>query len=132
MEEFYIQIRHVHIGAVIASGSLFFLRGAALNLFRQGWAMARPLRWLSYAIDTVLLTAALMLMTIIQQYPFADVWLTTKVMLLVGYVVLGSFALKRGRTPRQRTVAWAAALVVFLFIITVARAHDPLGVFAAL
>jgi hypothetical protein len=29
--------------------------------------MAAPLRWLSYFIDTVLLTAALMLVTVLQQ-----------------------------------------------------------------
>ena len=32
MEEFYLQIRAVHIGAVIASGLLFFARAAARNL----------------------------------------------------------------------------------------------------
>ena len=130
MEEFYPQIRHVHIAAVTASGALFFLRGLALNLFGQSWAMAAPLRWTSYAIDTVLLTAALMLMTIVQQYPFADHWLTVKVLLLVVYVVLGSFALKRGRTRGVRTGFWLAASAVFLFIVTVARAHHPLGILA--
>ena len=130
MEEFYPQIRHVHIAAVTASGALFFLRGLALNLFGQSWAMAAPLRWTSYAIDTVLLTAALMLMTIVQQYPFADHWLTVKVLLLVVYVVLGSFALKRGRTRGVRIGFWLAASAVFLFIVSVARAHDPLGILA--
>ena len=130
VEEFYPQIRHVHIAAVTASGALFFLRGLALNMFGQSWAMAAPLRWTSYAIDTVLLTAALMLMTIVQQYPFADHWLTVKVLLLVVYVVLGSFALKRGRTRAARIGFWLAASAVFLFIVSVARAHHPLGVLA--
>ena len=130
MEEFYPQIRHVHIAAVTASGALFFLRGLTLNLFGQSWAMAAPLRWTSYAIDTVLLTAALMLMTIVQQYPFADHWLTVKVLLLVAYVVLGSFALKRGRTRGARIGFWLAASAVFLFIVSVARAHHPLGILA--
>ena len=59
-------------------------------------------------------------------------WLTVKVLLLVVYIVLGSFALKRGRTPRVRAWCYAAALVVYLFIVSVARAHDPLGIFARL
>ena len=130
MEEFYSQIRLVHIGAVMASGGLFFARGLALNVLGQSWAMAAPLRWTSYAIDTVLLTAALMLMTIVEQYPFADHWLTAKVLLLVVYVALGTFALKRGRTRRARTGFWAAACLVFLFIVSIARAHHPLGVLA--
>ena len=128
MLAFYPQIKLVHIFAVLASGGLFLLRGLALNLGAQ-WAMAAPLRYLSYTIDTVLLTAALMLATILHQYPFVHAWLTVKVVLLVVYVVLGTFALKRGRTPRVRIVSWTVALAVFFFIVTVARAHHPAGLF---
>ena len=82
MLEFYPQIKAVHIAAVMASGVLFLLRGAAVQLGAT-WAMAAPLRYLSYSIDTVLLTAALMLATILHQYPFVQGWLTAKVLLLV-------------------------------------------------
>jgi uncharacterized membrane protein SirB2 len=131
MIEFYPQIRAVHIAAVMASGLLFLLRGAAVQL-GASWAMAPPLRYLSYTIDTVLLTAALMLATIIQQFPFVQGWLTAKVLLLVVYVVLGSFALKRGRTRAIRTSCWIAALLVYLFIVSIARTHNPLGIVALL
>jgi uncharacterized membrane protein SirB2 len=131
MLEFYPQIKAVHIAAVIASGSLFALRGAAVQ-FGAKWAMAAPLRYLSYSIDTVLLTAALMLATVLHQLPFVQGWLTAKVLLLVCYVVLGTFALKRGRTRVVRTTCWIAALLVYLFIVSIARAHHPLGVIALL
>ena len=131
MIEFYPQIRAVHIAAVIASGLLFLVRGGAVQL-GASWAMAAPLRYLSYTIDTVLLTAALMLAVIIQQFPFVQGWLTAKVLLLVVYVVLGSFALKRGRTRAVRTSCWIAALLVYLFIASIARAHNPLGIVALL
>jgi uncharacterized membrane protein SirB2 len=127
--EFYAQIRWVHIAAVLASGSLFLLRGTALHAGAQ-WAMAAPLRYLSYTIDTVLLTAALMLSTILHQYPFVHGWLTVKVVLLAAYIGLGTFALKRGRTRAIRIACWLGALTVYAFIISVARAHHPLGVFA--
>ena len=129
MIEFYPQIRTVHIDAVIASGLLFLLRGGAVQLGAK-WAMAAPLRYLSYSIDTVLLTAALMLVTILHQYPFVQGWLTAKVVLLVVYVVFGSFALKRGRTGAVRVSCWIAALLVYLFIVSIARAHSPLGIAA--
>jgi uncharacterized membrane protein SirB2 len=93
------------------------------------WA---PLRYLTYTIDTVLLTAALMLVTILHQYPFVQAWLTVKVLLLVAYVLLGTFALKRARTRRSRAICYVAALAVFLFIASVARAHHPLGVLESL
>jgi uncharacterized membrane protein SirB2 len=126
MLEFYPQIRWVHVAAVIASGSLFALRGAGVLLGAR-WPMWAPLRYLTYTIDTTLLTAALMLATLLQQYPFVHGWLTAKVWLLLVYVLLGTFALKRGRTPRIRAGCYVAALLVFGFIVTIARAHHPLG-----
>ena len=129
MIEFYAQIKWVHVAAVIASGSLFMLRGAGV-LARMRWPMWAPLRYLTYTVDTVLLTAALMLATILHQYPFVNSWLTAKVCLLAAYIVLGTFALRRGRTPRVRAVCYVAALLVYLFIVSVARAHHPLGILA--
>ena len=124
---FYPQIKWAHIAAVSASGSLFALRGAMVQARRPAWAMAAPMRYLSYAIDTVLLTAALMLLTILPGAMFADGWLTTKLVLVVTYVVLGTFALKRGRTPRARVACYLAALLVFVTIVGIAIAHHPLG-----
>lgn len=131
MIDFYPEIRLVHILAVAASGSLFALRGLALTL-GAAWPRAAPLRYLSYTVDTVLLTAALMLMTAVQQYPFADAWLTVKVLLLVVYIALGIYAFRTTRSRTVRLIAWLAALAVFGFIVSVARAHDPRGIFIAL
>lgn len=126
MIEFYPYIKLVHVGAVIASGSLFLLRGLAV----QGgmpWAMTAPVRYLSYSIDIVLLTAALMLLTVLPAAMFANGWLWLKLGLLVVYVGLGTFALKRGRTPAVRLGCFLGALIVFACMYTIARAHDPLG-----
>jgi len=127
MIEFYVQIKWVHVAAVLASGGLFLLRGLLVQLRREHWAMAAPLRYLSYSIDSVLLTAALMLATILPHAMYANGWLTVKLVLLVVYVVLGSFALKRGRTARARLISYTLALATFAFMLTVARAHHPLG-----
>lgn len=126
MIEFYAQIKWVHVAAALASGALFFIRGLALHL-NMRWPMAAPLRYVSYTINTILLTAALMLATILHQYPFVHSWLTVKVLLLIVYIVLGSYALKRGHTQRARVSFWLLALIVYVFIITVARAHHPWG-----
>jgi uncharacterized membrane protein SirB2 len=131
MIEFYPQIKWVHIAAVMTSGALFFLRGAGVQ-FNMRWPMAAPVRYLSYTIDTILLTAALMLATILHQYPFVHDWLTVKILLLVLYVVLGTFALKRAGTRQNRFIFWLIALVVYGFMISVARVHHPLGLFSHL
>jgi len=130
MEEFHLQIRMIHIWAVTASGLLFALRGGAFNLLGAKWPKAMPVRVLSWTIDTTLLTAALMLMTIVRQYPFVDHWLTVKVALLVVYITLGMFAFAPARSRRVRIGFWIVALVVFGFIVSVARTRHPAGVFA--
>jgi len=130
MSPFYLDIKWVHIAAVIASGTLFALRGAGV-LGGAAWPMWAPLRYLTYSIDTVLLTAALMLVTILHQYPFVNGWLTAKVCLLVAYIVLGTFALKRAQSARARAWCYLAALAVFLFIVSIARAHSPWGILAS-
>ncbi|MGE0582315.1 MAG: SirB2 family protein [Steroidobacteraceae bacterium] len=126
MAEFYTQIKWVHVLTVVLSGGLLFARGLAAH-FGAGWTMAWPLRWLSYTIDTVLFTAALMLVTIVHQYPFVHAWLTVKVLLLAVYIGLGSLALKRGGTRQVRVTCWVLAILVYVFIISVARTHDPFG-----
>lgn len=127
MMVFYPQIKLVHIAAVACSGSLFFLRGALVQAGKSTWAMMAPLRYLSYGIDTVLLTAAFMLLTILPGAMFANGWLATKLVLLVAYIVLGSLALRRGRTPRARQGCFAAATVTYVAMFGIARAHHPLG-----
>lgn len=132
MDALYPQILAGHVTAVIASGGLFFLRAVLLNVFGVSWVMAAPVRYLSYAIDTALLTAALMLMTITRQYPFADAWLTAKVALLVLYVVLGSLALKRAPKRSMRIACSTTAIAVFLFVVSIALTHNPLGALSGL
>jgi uncharacterized membrane protein SirB2 len=127
MIEFYPELRLVHIAAVIASGSLFFVRGLA-HAVGARWPGVAPLRWFSYAIDTVLLTAALMLVSVLQQYPFVQAWLTVKVLLLVVYIALGYWSFWKARTRGERLAFWIAALAVYLYIVSVALAHHPLGI----
>src|SRR3546814_18851552 len=74
-----------------------------------------------------LLTTALRLMTVVQQYPFVDAWLTVKVLLLVVYIGLGIYAFRTRHSRGVRWTAWLAALLVFGFIVSVALAHDPWG-----
>ena len=127
MIAFYAQIKAVHIAAVFASGVLFLARGLMVQSGHKALAMTSWVRYASYSVDTVLLTAALMLATILPAALFANHWLALKLALLVVYVVLGSLALKRAQSPRARTAAFVAALCVYVTIIGIARAHHPMG-----
>ncbi len=129
MTAYYFALRQVHIACAMLTITLFTFRGL---LMLSGSQLHRNmiLRVVPVAVDTVLLTTALMLTTVIRQYPFATGWLTTKVALLVAYVALGSIALRPGRTRGVRMAAFIAALAAVAFLVTVARTHSPLGVFS--
>ena len=88
---------------------------------------ARPLKWLTYAIDTSLLTAALLLVAILPWSVFANGWLLAKIALLFAYVVLGVLALRPQRPRRVRALYFAAALATFALMYGIARAHHPLA-----
>lgn len=127
---YYPQLKLVHVIAVFASGALFLTRGLMVQTGRQVWAMSAMLRYLSYTIDTLLLVAALMLLAILPAAVYSNGWLTAKVMLLLVYVVLGSFALKRARSQRIRRLCFVGALLTYTFMLTIAWTHHPLGIFS--
>lgn len=126
MIEFYPQIKQFHVFVALLSGTLFALRGA-FALAGARWPMALPVKWLSYAVDTALLTAALMLLTILPWAMFGNGWLLAKLALIVAYVALGVFAMRGGRTRRGRAVSYVLALLAFGAIYGIARAHHPMG-----
>ena len=98
----------------------------------ETWPKISPVRYLSYTVDTLLLVAALLLTVVIQQYPFVQSWLTVKVVLLVAYITLGIMAFREGRPRPYRIGFWMLAVAVYLFIISVAITHHPLGIFSGL
>lgn len=125
MDSTYLLWRSIHVGAVVLSGCLFMGRGAAMLLGRPG--MMRPaLRYLSYGIDTVLLVSAVTLATVLALNPLSTPWLALKIGLVVLYVVLGSFALKRARTRQGKILAYAAALICFIMIAHLAHSQPVL------
>lgn len=129
MIEFYPQIKSVHIVAAIASGGLFLLRGLLMHSRFGAWALYAPVRYLSYGIDTVLLTAALMLFTLLPSAVFGNGWLAAKLSLLVVYIALGMLALREASPDRRRSLCFVAALAVYGLMVSIARAHHPFGIF---
>jgi uncharacterized membrane protein SirB2 len=119
----YSLLYATHVAAVAVSVALFVFRGA-LMLREAPLLQSKPLRIAPHVIDTVLLVSALALAAMIHQYPFVDGWLTAKVAGLVAYVVLGTIALKRGRTKRIRIAAFIAALAVIGYVVRVALVHS--------
>jgi uncharacterized membrane protein SirB2 len=119
-------LKLVHMTFATLSVALFSLRGTWM-LLESPMRDARWTRVMPHVIDTLFLATGIWLAVRIGQYPFVQPWLTAKVLALVGYIILGSIALKRGRTRAVRAAAFVAALAVFAYIVGVARARHPLS-----
>ena len=126
MMAFYPDIKLVHMGAAMTSGALFALRALAL-IAGMRWPRAAAVRYLSYSIDTVLLTGAMMLLTILPAGLFANGWLMAKLAFLVAYIGLGIAAFRPARGTGARVALVVAAMLCFLQVYGIARAHDPWG-----
>ena len=115
----YLWIKWTHVGTVTFTGCLFLLRYLWMlrgsPMLRQRWVRILP-----HVNDTLLLLSGLAMTLRLRQYPFTQPWLTAKLIALLAYIVLGSVALKRGRTRRQRALAGVMALGCFGYILAVA------------
>ena len=127
----YIAFKHAHMMFAVISGLFFLVRGCWM-LMDSGMLQKKWVKILPHVNDTLLLICAIVLCVMLQQYPFQQGWLTVKVVALIAYILLGVVALKRGKTKVIRMVAFAAALLAYLFTFSVARTHNPLGFFALL
>jgi uncharacterized membrane protein SirB2 len=120
----YLVLKGLHLTTVTLTLALFVLRGAWM-IVDSPRLQARWVRIAPHVNDTLLLASGISLAVLLQQYPLVHGWLTAKFFALIAYIVLGTIALKRGKTKVQRVVAWIAALLVFAYMIAVARTHDP-------
>lgn len=120
----YSLLKQLHLTTLVVTFALFVLRGV--------WMMAgsprlhaRWVRIVPHLNDSLLLASGISLAMLTRQYPLVNGWLTAKFFALILYIVLGTLALKRGRTRSQRIAAWIAALLVFGYMVAVAVARDP-------
>ena len=120
-----------HLATVTLSVCLFGLR-CAWMVAGSPWLQTRAVRVLPHVVDTALLASGVWLMLLTRQYPFTSAWLTVKLLAVIVYIVLGSIALRRGRTLRTRVIASVAALLAIVWIVLVAHARHPFGPFAFL
>ena len=119
MIEFFPTIKIIHVSCALLSVSGFLLRGVWM-LTEHPYRYRRITRILPHCIDTVLLTTAILLATMLNQYPLSSTWLTAKVVALFIYIGLGLIALRFGKTRKQRLLAFLSALIVFGYIVLVA------------
>lgn len=123
----YLIIKNIHITCAVLSITGFVIRGIWL-IRSSAWLQHRWVKRLPHVVDTLLLISALILVYQSAQYPFVQHWLTTKVLLLLLYILLGMVALRWGRTRRIRISAWFLAVMVYLDIVVVAITRSSSGI----
>ena len=121
----YSLLKQLHLGTIALTLALFILRGAWM-MVESPRLQARWVRIVPHINDSLLLASGISLAVLTRQYPLVNGWLTAKFFALILYIVLGTIALKRGRTYGQRMAAWIAALLVFGYMVAVAVTRDPL------
>lgn len=123
--EYYALVKHIHLATGALSLIGFIIRG--WWMMKESPALEHKLvKILPHINDTLLLSAAIYLSIVTKLYPFVESWLGLKVILLVGYIVAGTIALKRGKSKQSKIIAFIIALVCILAIFGVAGAKPVL------
>lgn len=114
--EWYVPVKQVHMVTAYLSFTLFLLRFAIDISGKTGWRKSRW-RLFPHLNDTLLLITALLLVMITGWRPGEHFWLTVKLGLVVGYIVMGWFAMRSTLRVPLRWVAFllAATLVMLIF-----------------
>lgn len=125
---YYTFFYALHIACVVLTFAGFVLRGYWMS-HDSHQLQARWVRILPHVIDTLLLASGVGLIFTLGLSPTRQPWLAAKLSALVIYIVLGSIALKRGKTRTTRLIAFSAAVMAFGYILAVALTHRPVPTF---
>lgn len=121
-------IKGIHVITVLLSISGFILRWIWVMQdsprLQQRWVRIAP-----HINDTLLLATAITLAINIKQYPFVHGWLTAKVIALLVYIGLGMATIRHGKSKQQRIFTGLAAILVFIYMLGVARTRQALFMF---
>jgi len=112
-------VKGAHIVCSLISISGFVVRGILMikgsTLLTARWVKISP-----HIIDSGLLLSAIVLASQWGWSAFQIPWLQAKISALLLYIVFGSLALRPGRSQIMRVVAWVAAIITFVYILSVA------------
>ena len=125
----YTTLKLVHMAAATLTISGFILRG--FWMLSDSPNLRHPLvRVLPHVIDTVFLLAGIGLIMTLHLPLLLPAWLQVKIAALRVYIVLGTIALKRGKTKRVRAIAFILALLTFAYVVGVALNKSAASWFA--
>ncbi len=112
----YTTLKLIHMTAAALTISGFILRG--FWMLSDSAKLQHPL--VRVLPHTVFLLAGIGLIMTLHLPVLLPAWLQIKIAALLVYIVLGTIALKRGKTKRVRASAFILALLTFAYVVGVA------------
>lgn len=120
----YLMIKSLHMVTGVVTISGFVLRGYWM-MTQSDKLQLKVIRIVPHIVDTLFLLSGIALVSMLHINVFSESWLLAKFAGLIAYIVLGTFAIKRGATLQIRIITFIAALAVFAYIVGVALAKSP-------
>ena len=125
----YVLLKHSHLLLIALSFLLFFVRGILMMRQAPG-ANHRAFLIAPHVVNLFLIGSGVALAAMLQITPAGQPWLMAKLAALVVYIMLGVMTFKHPNLA-LRKVFWLLALVVFAYMVSVARSKNPMGFLAA-
>ena len=113
---YYPLLKYTHIVTATLTFMGFLLRGFWM-LRGSPLLDRRVVRILPHIVDTLFLATGIALIASLRLPVLNQPWLLAKFAALFGYIIFGSIALRRGRTPGIRASAFALAIVTYAYIV---------------
>ncbi len=120
-------LKTIHIVFVILTFISFSIRGFWM-ITESPLLHRKVTKILPHVIDTALFISGVAMAIMLYGAFYKQGWLMIKLLALCLYIILGSIALKYGKTKNIRSATLIAAWCVFFYIIAVARYHDVIPI----
>ena len=122
----YLILKTIHVLAAATTISGFALRG--YWMFTKSRSLQhRATRVVPHVVDTIFLLSGVAMVWLLQLDPLRQPWLIAKFTGLLVYILLGTIAIKRGKTMQIRLIALVGAVSAFAYIAGVAVTKSPLS-----
>ncbi len=120
----YGLLKTLHVVCATITISGFVLRGFWM-LIESPLLSHKLTRIAPHIVDTLFLLSGIFMLLIAGMNPFTQPWLLAKFAALIVYILLGTIAIRRGRTRNVRAVAFVSAIAVFAYVIGVGMSRSP-------
>jgi len=127
----YLTIKTIHMTCALISFTGFLFR-SYLMFIGSKWLNHKLILVTPHIIDTFFLLSGATMAFMVNFGLFSQLWLTTKIILLMFYLLFVGVALNRGKTRKIRVMSFFLAILTFGSIVGIAVVKTPLGWFALL